>query len=197
MPATPIAPVALPISSSHAVCLACRCPPRLSSRRHLVVVSSSRPVHRLVISLPRSVACLPPRRFRSPIISSAISGNSACLPFIASALRPVLRPAPSSRLFDPFSRWTSPPCPIAPRPCSCLLSSFAPLCLSHGWERDGTGRSSSPVHLATVACFFWRSVAASVPVAAVCLLTRSAGRFVSVLWWRNCIYDLSCCYNIM
>lgn len=29
------------------------------------------------------------------------------------------------------------------------------------------------------------------------LLARSAGRFVSVMCWRNCIYDLSRCYNIM
>lgn len=42
-----------------------------------------------------------------------------------------------SRLFGPFSRWSLPTCPIVPRACPCLRLSIAPLCLSHGWERDG------------------------------------------------------------
>ena len=159
-----------PISSSHAACLACRCPPRFAVSHRL------RPV---IISFCR------------PVISSVISGNS---PASCSAFRPASRFSlrRSSRFSSRFSSrlssrsplvMSSPSCPIAPPSCrSALRLSLAPPCLSIGWEQDGTGLplSLSSARLAAAACsgMAWGCVCSDCGVLPAC---STGDRFVSVL----------------
>lgn len=150
-------------------------------RLPFLVISSRRPVP---VS-PRSVACLACRCCLLRPSSRAI------------CLLAVLRPA--SRLASrPVLPWVmpSPSCPIAP---SCRSAyghrSPRPACRL-GWERDGTGLplSPSPARLAAAACSGMASRLRAFPC---CGLLAYVPPFVSVLWRRTCIYDLSRCYNIM
>lgn len=113
-------------------CLPCRFAPSLVPHPHHLVLA---PRHRPVIPFPRLAACLARWR-RLAASSSHPSSLTICLLAVPSC------GSSSSRLFDPFSRWPLPTCPIVPRACPCLRLSIAPLCLSHGWERDGAASLS-------------------------------------------------------
>lgn len=74
------------------------------------------------------------------------------------------------------------PCPVLLPSSGAVRSSLpALLAVYHGVGRDGT-RSFSRYRLPALLPFACSGVgSASVPIAAVCLLARSVGRFVSVM----------------
>lgn len=170
-------PLGSPISSSHAAFLACRCPSRLSSRlssrRHLIGISSSRLVHRPVILFPRSAACLP-----RLIISSVTSNNLlACRPFV-----PLLVPSPISPVRSVLPWMMSlPPCPIAP-PCRSACGHRSPrsTCRMAG---SGTGRVAALVIACPPCrrCLSWDGVSSACVSSLRAALLAWVPPFVSVL----------------
>lgn len=164
-----------------------RCP-----RLPFLLISSSRSS----LHHPISSACCSLGSRRCRLVSVISSSRAICLLAARrSVLRSVMRPA-----HRPVLPWmmSSTLCSIAPHAVRLAIINRPALLV--GWlgaGRDGEPISSSFARLVAVACLLGHGTSASVPIAATCLLTRSAGRFVSVVCWRNCIYDLSCCYNIM
>lgn len=150
-------------------------------RLPFLLISSSRSSLRHPIS---SACCLLGSR-RCRLVSVISSSRAICLLAARrSVLRLVLRLAlrPASRLDRPPRSlsasvvMSSPPCPIALR--AVWLAVINRPALLVGWlgaGRDGKPLSSSFARLAAVACLLGRGESASVPIAATCLLTRSAG----------------------
>lgn len=168
----------------------------MSSPR-LVVSSPACPSsrHHLVISFPRFAACLTRRRclVRHLVISvNLLACRPASRPtvrlaarFLVSPVRLVLPP-----LGDVIAALSDRPVPFD------LRSSVAPLCLSDGWELDGLLLSLSLGRLVVIACSGRMSRLRAFSSLRSALLAR-VPPFVLVLCRRNCIYDLSRCYNIM
>lgn len=130
------------------------------------LVSSSRLVHRLVISFPRPAACLA-RRHPSP--SSHRSSLAICL---LAALRPasrlVLRPVPLGGCHRRPTRSLPRAVRLAVIDCPALLVGWL------GAGRDGTPLSPSPARFAAAACPGWRLACVRFLVAVCSACLRAA-----------------------
>lgn len=160
----------------------------------------------LLDCLGSSVARFLLKRFNGfdvPVSRSSESHPSFRAICLRLALRSVLRPALRLAFLSSVR-------PVLPRddvidalpdrsPCcsACGHQSPRPACRGAG---GGTGRAflviaCPPCRRCLLALGVWRLRLFRLRRSA--LLARSAGRFVSVICWRNYIYDLPRCYNIM
>lgn len=168
----------------------------LGGRRRLLRSSMSSPLYRLIACVPSIISC---RRLviQFPRLAVCLARRLCPIRHLSChlgqfCLRPAFRFAPR-----PVLPWvmSSPPCLIAPR--AVRLAAIDRPALLVAWlgaGRDGEPLSPSPARLAVAACSGMASRLRAFPC---CGLLACVPPFVSVLWRRNCIYDLSRCYNIM